>query len=168
LCAPSFTATDDRDYVRQQILEPLIEKDSRSVVVLMYSYGGIPGSAAAAGFSKATRQSQNKSGGVVGLICLTAHLVPEGDTAIQGIGGLLPPWIRDRWPSTDLTTVLMPKTVFYNDIDCSLASSLPKLMPHSREAFWSPCPVPAWVETAFIGRRVFIRCLQDAALILSV
>ena len=53
--------------------------------MVCHSYGGIPGGGAAQGLSKSTRVKEGKEGGVLGLICICAIIVPEG----KSLGGFM-------------------------------------------------------------------------------
>ena len=68
---------DDIEFVRQKLLMPSINRGN-DVVVVMHSFGGLPGSAAVEGLLKDERQKQGQAGGVIGLIYMTALMVPEG------------------------------------------------------------------------------------------
>ena len=70
-CAHEADVKADVAYLREQILQPLL-KAGREVLLLMHSFGGVPGSAAAAGLSKRERQATGQSGGIVGLVYLAA------------------------------------------------------------------------------------------------
>lgn len=35
------------------------------------------------------------------------------------------------------------------------------MLPHALNAFESPISAPAWADSEYAGRRVYIRCLQD-------
>lgn len=53
----------------------------------------------------------------------------------------------------------------FNDVDQETAAHLSAfLLPHATLAFESPAPSQAWGETAYDGRRAFLRCMQDHAL----
>ena len=97
---PSFKAADplnadctkDAAAIREQIL-PLIENDGQDIVILCHSFGGIPGGGAAHGLSKISRGREGKKGGVIGLIYMTAFVVPEGQTLLNFMGGQHPPYL---------------------------------------------------------------------------
>lgn len=74
-------------------LRVLVENEGKDVVLLMHSYAGIPGAAAATGLAKSRRSQQGKSGGIVGLIFIGAFVVPEGLSCAGLQGGDLPAWI---------------------------------------------------------------------------
>jgi pimeloyl-ACP methyl ester carboxylesterase len=50
------------------------------VVLVMHSYGGVPGSAGAKGLRKEDRAKEGKKGGVVRLVFVTAFALDEGQT----------------------------------------------------------------------------------------
>jgi len=82
----------DADTVRQYIMR-LIETDGKDVVVLCHSYGGIPGGGAAHGLSKTSRVQRGQKGGVIGLVYLTAFVVPEKASLLQIMGGKHAPYL---------------------------------------------------------------------------
>ena len=89
--------TADTSFVIKNYLIPLIEIEQKDVVIVMHSYGGIPGSSAATGFGKAARQQRGRRGGVVGLVHSSGFVLPEGLSCADGQGGSLPPWIKENY-----------------------------------------------------------------------
>jgi hypothetical protein len=75
------------------VIRPIVEDEGRDVLLVMHSYAGMPGPAAAKGLSKTERMQQGKSGGIVGMVFIAAFLVPEGLSCAGLQGGRLPPWI---------------------------------------------------------------------------
>ena len=55
------TAAKDVAYIRHESLQPLIE-DGKEILLVMHSYGGIPGSAAAKGLSVVERREHGLKG----------------------------------------------------------------------------------------------------------
>ena len=54
---------------------------------------------------------------------------------------------------------------FFHDVDEHTASRLASaLVPHAMLALESPAPPPAWAETAYEGKRAYLKCLLDRAL----
>jgi hypothetical protein len=52
--------------------------------------------------------------------------------------------------------------ILYNDCDHDLEPEFNKLMqPHALRAFETPATAPAWAESAFDGRRAYVRTLDD-------
>ena len=94
--------------VRAETLKPLIEEQGRDVILLVHSYGSIPGAGAATGLSKSTRLQEGKAGGVMGMVFLSAVVVKEGETLLQTLGGDYPPCIiPDRVSWLDYSVSLM-------------------------------------------------------------
>ena len=67
----------------------------RDIVLLMHSYGSMPGLAASRGNSKTQRVREGKMGGVIGLVCVSGIVVPEGTTYWASTPeGRCPGWIQ--------------------------------------------------------------------------
>lgn len=88
--APHQTVTADIDCVRETIL-PLIDQ-GENVILLMHSYGGCPGAAAAKGLSQAERPGL---GAVIGLIFFAGYLVQAGHSVVQTAAEPIP-WLIDE------------------------------------------------------------------------
>ncbi len=88
------TATCEKDTkaVRQQCMS-LIENQSKDLVLVCHSYGGMPAGGAAFGLSKKDRIQQGKEGGIIGLVYITAFVVPEGTTLLAFLGGKHAPYL---------------------------------------------------------------------------
>lgn len=74
-------------------IRPLVEHEGKDIVLVMHSYAGMPGAAAATGLAKSQRVKEGKSGGIVGLVFIAAFVVPEGMSCSGLQGGNLPSWI---------------------------------------------------------------------------
>ncbi|KAE8332651.1 hypothetical protein BDV39DRAFT_215728 [Aspergillus sergii] len=132
----------DSDAVAK-VIRPLVEDEGREFLLVMHSYAGMAGAAAATGgLATIVRVKQGKTCGVVGMVFIAAFLVPEGLSCATLQGGNLPAWtLLDR-----------------------LLQDLPaNVKPHSTLAFNSPQPTPAWAEEGYNGRLGFIVTLQDKA-----
>lgn len=79
----------DAEAIRENLLLPLLN-EGNDVIVLMHSYGGCPGAAAAKGLGKTERKT---SGSVIGLIFIAAFLAREGDSLLSALGGKFDPWV---------------------------------------------------------------------------
>lgn len=154
----------DAASVRQQLL-PLLEDESKDVIILCHSYGGIPAGGAAYGLSKSVRKHQRKIGGVLGLIYLTSFVVPEDESLVNYLGGKHPPYLLADNPSPGLSVVGTAGATLYGDVSPKVAKEMEDaLLPHAILAFESPAPPAAWAEPAYAGKLGFLRCTQDAAL----
>ena len=87
------TVAGDAEYVRKTLLLPLINA-GKDVVLVMHSYGGCPGSTAAAGLSKAAQTAAGKPGGIIGLIFMCGFIAHEGDSLLSTLPGeKFNPWV---------------------------------------------------------------------------
>ncbi|KAI0378152.1 Alpha/Beta hydrolase protein [Hypomontagnella monticulosa] len=153
------TCQEDAASLRDNVLLPLVEKDGKDVVVVAHSYGAIAASGVAKGLDKQTCRARGHADGVVGLISVSGQIPLEGESALSISNNIFPPWIkRDE----NLTRVDRPMESVFNDCDPALASQLPKLLnSHAIAVIWTPAPAPAWADSGFDGRRVYIRTLDD-------
>ncbi|EAT78530.2 hypothetical protein SNOG_13905 [Parastagonospora nodorum SN15] len=132
------TIDDDAAYIRDRMLLPILDYEEHDVILLMHSYGGIPGSAAANGLSKTERSAQGKNTSVIGQIYFAAILAKGGDggNLLDPLGGQYPPHIT---PDT--------------------------LQKHSRCLPWYKAR-PRFDH--FKGRVAFVRTLKDASIPVDV
>lgn len=87
---------DDMTYIRDRMILPILELEERDVILVMHSYSGVPGSAAALGLGKKERIAQGNKAGVIGQIFYAAMLQKGGngvDLFTAG-GGSFPPFLR--------------------------------------------------------------------------
>ena len=89
-------AARDTETVLQESLLALIENEGKDVVIVMHSYGGVPGSSAARGLGKVQRLREGKKGGVVGLVYISGFVLPGGASVADGQGGQLPAWVKEN------------------------------------------------------------------------
>lgn len=89
---PAKTLEDDVSNLRstlQRLVDP-----GEDVVVVAHSYGGLVASGAVQGLEKPVRQQEEKQGGVVMIVYMTAFVVNKGLSLINVCGGQLLPWIK--------------------------------------------------------------------------
>ncbi|KAF2873871.1 prolyl aminopeptidase-like protein [Massariosphaeria phaeospora] len=157
----NITTSKDSEQAREGVILPLLD-DGKDVVIFVHSYGGVVGGAAAAGLSTVSRSAEGKKGGVLGLLYLVGNIVGEGETLLQAVGGAYPPFIKQDTPSKGLAVIDPVMETLYGDADPALAPKLEDAMvPHALAAFETPATKPAWAESAFDGRRAYIRTLDD-------
>ncbi|RAK87821.1 alpha/beta-hydrolase [Aspergillus costaricaensis CBS 115574] len=148
--------------IRKQI-EIAVNAEQR-VVVVSHSYGGLPGCEAVCGLDWATRQRQNKPGGVVHLFFCCSFIVPEGKSLISSFGGDDLPWFQvsdDRL----VVTPAKPRETFYNDMDeLDAKAAAGALKPHSYQTFHSNITFAAWRHVP----STYLYCLRDEAIPLAV
>ena len=83
---PPLDNIDDDVTLIHETVERLADA-GKDVVVVMHSYGGVPGSEAMKGLSKADRKQKGLGGGVAGLVYLCAWMVAEGESLFSSGGG---------------------------------------------------------------------------------
>lgn len=110
----AVSCAKDAEAVRK-ILISLIEED-KHVVVVPHSYGGIPGGCGAYGLGKSAREKEGKKGGVIGLIYMSAFVVPEGSSLLEFLGGKYPFYVQEN---TVCVKSPEPKIPFFS---CVIAS----------------------------------------------
>ncbi|KAL2829289.1 hypothetical protein BDW59DRAFT_142441 [Aspergillus cavernicola] len=119
-------------------LRSLVEDEGRDIVLVMHSYAGMPGAAAAKGLGKVERKREGRSGGVLGMVFIAAFLVPEGASCAGLQGGSLPDWILLDNPFPDLNIPKDPVGDFAQ-------------------------PAPAWADDEYAGRLAMIVTTADKA-----
>ena len=98
----SATCQVDAEVVHQR-LRSLIEDEGRDVILVNHSYGGIPGGGAAYGLAKDKRAADGRTAGVVGIVYMTAFVVPEGTSLLEYLGQHAP-YIQQNQVSSNLPT----------------------------------------------------------------
>ena len=86
------TCAEDAKAVHRQFTS-LIEDEGKTLVVVSHSYGGIPAAGAAYGLSVKTRAQEGKEGGILGLVYISAFVVPEGTSLLTFLGGKHAPYL---------------------------------------------------------------------------
>ncbi|KAL8849390.1 MAG: hypothetical protein Q9221_005628 [Calogaya cf. arnoldii] len=160
------TATCENDAIdiRKRIIT-LIEDDQKDLLLFCHSYGGIPCGGAATGLSKQARLRDGKGGGIIGLVYMSAFIVPEGSSLRDFLGGKHAPYLVPDTPSPGLSICSPAIETLFHDIDPETATHLSNsLIPHAILAFESAAPTQAWAEEEYDGKRGFLRLTHDRAL----
>jgi hypothetical protein len=87
------TTAQDASFIREQMLLPLLNQ-GKDILLVLHSYGGLPGSAAAKGLSKSERAKDGKKCGITGLVLIAALVAREGDSLQLMVGGKLHDWVE--------------------------------------------------------------------------
>ncbi|KAJ3498227.1 hypothetical protein NLG97_g1289 [Lecanicillium saksenae] len=154
------TVQDDEERI-QTAAKVWFEKD-RDVVLMLHSFSGFAGSAAIAGLDKQCRLRNGETAGLIGVVYLAAFIPQEGQT------------MRDFFSkdNPDVTfnedqSMLEMKTarhIFYNDLDDESANAaLKQLVWQSVKALEAAPSKIGWSDSAYDGRRFYIRTLQDVS-----
>ncbi|VUC24297.1 unnamed protein product [Clonostachys rosea] len=160
---PHVTVQDDVAYIRDEILEPLFQKDRR-VVLVAHSYAGTPAAPAIKQLHVNDRKAKGLPGGLVGIIWVTSYLfssagfgVVEREAKIQGLGTFGSINVEEDliYPRKDLE-------FFYGDVDEDLArATLSTLKPHSLSAMLTDIDEYGYREASYDGCRAYVKCLKD-------
>ena len=89
---PEKDLYDDIAYISSQ-LEELVEIESKEVIVIVYSYGGMPGSSVVRHFVRKERAQQGKKGGVIGMLYISSWAMPAGKTIVEAGEGMSFDWL---------------------------------------------------------------------------
>ncbi|KAL2794650.1 Alpha/beta hydrolase fold-1 [Aspergillus keveii] len=165
-CNPSdpanASAPQDIASLRENVLLPLLNEHGKDVIIIAHSYGGVVAGGAARGLAKGTRKAQGHFAGVIGLVYVVGNITLDGESLFTAVGGAYPPFIKVDKPSQGLALIEPAMDILYNDCDRALEPEFNKLMqPHALRAFETPATAPAWAESAFDGRRAYVRTLND-------
>ncbi|KAG4434320.1 hypothetical protein IFR05_010198 [Cadophora sp. M221] len=122
------------------------------VIVSAHSWGGVPACSALDGLSKAERQRDGKSGGVVKLAFVTSFILPEETSIADALGGPLDVWVPDadgnfKFPDE------VNKEVFYHDLPSEEADEwAAKIRVHSLATFMAKTKSAAWkkIPTSYL------------------
>ena len=96
----AHTAQTDAEFVRNSLLLPLLD-EGKDVIVIMHSYGGQAGSAAAFGLGVEERKKAGLHGGVLGLVYICAFVVPSG----KSVGDMDPPPLEGQSFDEEVSTL---------------------------------------------------------------
>ncbi|KAF3006147.1 hypothetical protein E8E14_006653 [Neopestalotiopsis sp. 37M] len=146
------------------VLERLVRDEGRDLVLVMHSYGGMPGSAAARGLGVADIRAEERKGGILGLVYVTAFIVPEDNSCAGMTGGKLAPWVRDDTPGPGLNVPEDPANMFRHGWSSGEAERLGALCrPHATLAFTSIQPPSALSHGghAWKGRLGYLKTSRD-------
>lgn len=90
------TLEDDTEFIRSRMLLPVLDIEKHDVIIVSFSYSGLPASAAARGLGKADRLAEGKTTSVLGQIFVASILARGGDgnDVVATFGGQLLPHIR--------------------------------------------------------------------------
>ena len=74
------------------MLEKSIEQEGKEILLVLHSYGGVPGCQTVSGLDRSRLKREDKPGGVVHVLFLAALLVEQGQAMGAALeGGKAPP-----------------------------------------------------------------------------
>jgi pimeloyl-ACP methyl ester carboxylesterase len=141
---PTKSLDPDVQHIRN-IIFPMIEQ-GKDVVVVMHSFGAVPGSSALKGLSKTDRSAQGLTGGVVSLVYLCAWVIPEGQAVHDSGGGRGGKGGSRRLKfDGEYIHFLDPIPAFYHDCPQDVQTQAVKqLRHHSRATIFAPLTYAAY------------------------
>ncbi|KAL7929770.1 Alpha/beta hydrolase fold-1 [Trichoderma chlorosporum] len=145
------------DTVHIQKLTSQLADAGKDIILVMHSYGGIPGTESARGLLKKDREAEGKLGGIVSLVYVTAFLLPPA-TSLASFLGFMPPWVVF---DGDKMTVEGAEELFYNDLPkLQTKGLLAKLTYQSKPSFYTNLTYPAYQEVPVS----YLLCEKDNAI----
>ncbi|RFU25223.1 hypothetical protein B7463_g11111, partial [Scytalidium lignicola] len=149
------TMADDAAHI-QETTSALVAA-GKEVVIVMHSYGGIPGTESAKGLLRKDREAEQKAGGIVALVYITAFLLPPGASLAGFLGGMAPWTVVEG----DKMTVEGAEQIFYNDLpDSTKEEYRLKLTHQAKPSFYTPLTYPAYQDAPV----AYLLCEQDNAI----
>lgn len=88
---PTKHMAEDAAAIRA-VLIPLVEQ-GKEIILVVHSYGGVPGASAIQGLGWKQRAKEGKTGGISILVYLAAFVTPKGKTPKDLLGGEFLPWM---------------------------------------------------------------------------
>lgn len=142
--------TDDANAIKVVITKTADE--GKDIVLVMHSYGGIPGTESAHGLGKKSREAAGKEGGVIALLYVAALLVQPGMSlgSTLGAGSGVPDYVKVE---VSLFTILLMSAAYFAypgtfgvfklplDIDCSQGDFMTLEPQGNAKATFSDLPV---------------------------
>lgn len=89
---PAATLADDAAFFHD--IAQKIADQGKDVVFVTHSYGGVVGTEASKGLTKAERKAVGKEGGLVRLVYLTSVVPPVGKSLADIMGDLVPTYLK--------------------------------------------------------------------------
>jgi pimeloyl-ACP methyl ester carboxylesterase len=86
------TPREDAAFI-QETTRALAE-EGKDIILVMHSYGGLPGSDSAKGLLKRDRKAEGKQGGITHLVYIAAFLLAEGQSLAECLPKELPDWVH--------------------------------------------------------------------------
>ncbi|RFU24005.1 hypothetical protein B7463_g12330, partial [Scytalidium lignicola] len=131
----------------------------KEVVLVMHSYGGIPGTESAKGLLKKDRAAEQKAGGIVSLVYIASFLLPQGESLASFLGSM-PPWVIFDGDKITAEAASVDN-IFYNDLSDSVKEeNIKKLIHQAKPSFYTPLSYPAYLDSP----TTYLMCEKDNAI----
>ncbi|TDZ71783.1 hypothetical protein CTRI78_v001767 [Colletotrichum trifolii] len=136
--------------------------EGKQIVLVVHSYGGMVGSNAVSGLGWQQRAANNKAGGVIMMVYLSAFAAPNNTSLLDMLSGEYLPWMRIDGDKVYADT---PEKIFYADVDPVLqAKAIAELSWQSKRVFSDPATYEPWNEGIEV---MYFHCREDQAIPLA-
>lgn len=98
------------DAIAIQKVTSKLADEGRKIILVMHSYGGIPGTESARDLSWEIRQKEGQPGGIIALVYVSAYLIKEGMSVVSVAG-------EREWPAFLIKQVCPPPILSVHDLD---------------------------------------------------
>ncbi|KAJ5598626.1 hypothetical protein N7537_008710 [Penicillium hordei] len=151
----STTVADDAAHIQKRYLDDLISQ-GKEVVVVMHSYGGIPGTESVKGRTRRDIAAQGRKGGVIALVYMAAFLISAG----QSLDSSIPDGAASIMTfEGEKSYCIDPIPKFYNDLDEHTAKKYAtELVYHAKPSFFTPLNYEAYRDVP----TTYLFCEKDA------
>ncbi|KAK2018531.1 alpha/beta-hydrolase [Colletotrichum eremochloae] len=158
---PATVGVAEDAAVLRSTIETLAD-EGKEVVLVVHSYGGMVGGNAVEGLGYQQRAAENKAGGVIMMVYLSAFAAPKGVSLLDMLSGKYLPWMRAEG---DKVFADHPETIFYADVDPVLrAKAISELTWQSARVFSDPSTYEPWNNGIEV---MYFHCTEDQAIPLA-
>jgi len=152
--SPGNPSMHDDERAIRTIVQRLVEKEEKEVLMVCHSAGGFLGSAAIEGLSKKSIKEKEKVGGVVGIVFLSAGIVDVGYQHVT-----MPFMEFDR--EKGIMTCVSPSTTLFDDLPPALQAQWLPVLQHQPSFGWdSVTEYVGWKEVS----STYLICETDKCL----
>jgi pimeloyl-ACP methyl ester carboxylesterase len=147
----------------QKVVASLVELGKR-IIVVAHSYGSLPAGEAIKPFLYHERESEERSGGVVHFVYISAFVLPPYTSLMDGLGGKDLPWFKVSSSKLEVEPE-DPATIFYNDLPKSVQDEqISRLGTFSYQMYFQKTTWAPYKEVP----STFVYCAKDNAIPLPV
>ncbi|KAI9847267.1 MAG: hypothetical protein M1837_002853 [Sclerophora amabilis] len=136
----------------------------QNVVLVMHSYGGIPGGSSVEGFTKSHRAKVGKTGAVVACVYISAFALQQGESLLGFSQGRYSPWINVEGDRLTVDPIDADRVFYGKTSDPNSAETLghtgTKLPHQCRATFETPATYEPWPEVPC----TYLLCEADEAI----
>ncbi|KAL4733316.1 Alpha/beta hydrolase fold-1 [Aspergillus similis] len=139
---PVVTMYEDADHIHKTIAG--LADQGKWVILAVNSYGGIPGTQAVQGLSKAERAASGKPGALVGIVYLSSFIAEEGDCVNRIMAGRMPASTQTPTDYLSLDPRNDAEYIFSHIDHAEKAEYANRLEKHSARTFNDPLTYPGY------------------------